>query len=227
MPSEVSPSPAMSQRIFGASDMAERIRAFAWETTSLGPISTWNYTLLASVNMMLGMQFPTMMLWGAGDGVPLQRCLRPFDHQSPPWRTRQRLRLFNILQQAPVFFALLEGPEIRQVLNNLAVNAIDAMPTGGRLLLRSRDIATGIVLTVADTSGGIAPENLRRIFEPFTRPKASVAQVSAYGSATTSSCAIAASCEYAAAKLPATAAPSSRSTCQSMQAQTPDVHPRC
>ena len=53
----------MSQRIFGASDMAERIRAFAWETTSLGPISTWNYTLLASVNMMLGMQFPTMMLW--------------------------------------------------------------------------------------------------------------------------------------------------------------------
>ena len=171
MPSEVSPSPAMSQRIFSAADMAERIRAFAWETTSLGPISTWNYTLLASVNMMLGMQFPTMMLWGAGDGVPLQRCLRPFDHQSPPWRTRQRLRLLNILQQAPVFFALLEGPEIRQVLNNLAVNAIDAMPTGGRLLLRSRDIAPGIVLTVADTGGGIAPENLRRIFEPFYTTK--------------------------------------------------------
>lgn len=76
--------------------------------------------------MMLGMQFPTMMLW---------------------------------------------GPEIRQVLNNLVVNAIDAMPTGGRLLLRSRDIATGIVLTVADTSGGIAPENLRRIFEPFYTTK--------------------------------------------------------
>jgi signal transduction histidine kinase len=70
----------------------------------------------------------------------------------------------------------LEG-EIRQVLNNLVSNAIDAMPLGGRLLLRSVDARhprtgePGIRLTVADTGLGISPEALTRIFEPFYTTK--------------------------------------------------------
>jgi PAS domain S-box-containing protein len=67
--------------------------------------------------------------------------------------------------------------DIRQVLNNLVGNAIDAMASGGRLLLRSRkgtDWATGrqgLVLTVADTGEGIAPENMGQIFEAFFTTK--------------------------------------------------------
>lgn len=68
--------------------------------------------------------------------------------------------------------------EIRQVLNNLVSNAIDAMHLdGGRLLVRSREAThwptqrKGLVLTIADTGGGIEPENLRRIFEPFFTTK--------------------------------------------------------
>ena len=68
--------------------------------------------------------------------------------------------------------------EIRQVLNNLIGNAIDAMtPKGGRLLLRSREAThwktgnRGLVITVADTNGGIPPEVLSRIFEPFFTTK--------------------------------------------------------
>lgn len=70
----------------------------------------------------------------------------------------------------------LDG-EIRQVLNNLVANAIDAMPHGGRLLLRSRDAVhpttgePGLVITVADTGTGIAPESMRSIFEPFYTTK--------------------------------------------------------
>ncbi len=67
--------------------------------------------------------------------------------------------------------------EIRQVLNNLVSNAIDAMPLGGRLLLRSADTLhprtgePGVRLTVADTGCGIPPEALSRIFEPFYTTK--------------------------------------------------------
>ena len=68
--------------------------------------------------------------------------------------------------------------EIRQVLNNLVGNAIDAMAaSGGRLLLRSREGtdwasgASGIIFTVADTGSGMSPETVKRIFEPFFTTK--------------------------------------------------------
>ena len=64
----------------------------------------------------------------------------------------------------------LEG-EIRQVLSSLIHNALDAMAPGGRLLLRARRNAHGIVLTVADTGHGISPRHLSRIFEPFFTTK--------------------------------------------------------
>ncbi len=67
--------------------------------------------------------------------------------------------------------------EIRQVLSNLIGNAIDAMPHGGRLILRSHEMTDhktgkrGIVLTVADTGTGMSPTTQRRIFEPFFSTK--------------------------------------------------------
>ncbi len=68
--------------------------------------------------------------------------------------------------------------DIRQVLNSLLGNAIDAMqPNGGRLLIRSRkatDWTTGrkgLMLTVADTGGGISPHVMTKIFEPFFTTK--------------------------------------------------------
>lgn len=68
--------------------------------------------------------------------------------------------------------------EIRQVLNNLVSNAIDAMhPKGGRLLLRSRESTNwktgkrGLILTVADTGPGMSQETVKRIFEPFFTTK--------------------------------------------------------
>ena len=67
--------------------------------------------------------------------------------------------------------------DVRQVLNNLVGNAIDAMSEGGRLIVRSHfttDWATerkGMILTVADTGCGITPEVLEHIFEPFFTTK--------------------------------------------------------
>ncbi len=69
--------------------------------------------------------------------------------------------------------------DIRQVLNNLIANAIDAMRTGGRLLIRahtSRDYCVpdgrpGIRITIADTGHGMSPATLARAFEPFFTTK--------------------------------------------------------
>jgi len=70
--------------------------------------------------------------------------------------------------------------DIRQVLHNLVSNAIDSMPTGGRLLLRSREGTDwsstgtprrGLILTVADTGSGIDAEARKRIFEAFFTTK--------------------------------------------------------
>ena len=80
-----------------------------------------------------------------------------------------------------------DAAQLEQVLVNLALNARDAMPQGGRLGIETanRDVKAGeaealeimpgayVELHVRDTGNGISPDVLGRIFEPFftTKPK--------------------------------------------------------
>ena len=72
--------------------------------------------------------------------------------------------------------ACFEG-DVRQVLNNLVANAIDAMPAGGHLHVRSREATDwrtnrrGLTLTIADTGTGMSPETRARVFEAFFTTK--------------------------------------------------------
>jgi signal transduction histidine kinase len=70
--------------------------------------------------------------------------------------------------QAPV----VRG-QIEQILINLLINARQAMPRGGHLRIEVRENAqTGMAeVSIADTGVGIAPEQLRLIFEPFYSTK--------------------------------------------------------
>ncbi|MGA7559205.1 MAG: ATP-binding protein [Terriglobales bacterium] len=67
--------------------------------------------------------------------------------------------------------------ELRQLLANLLVNAVEAMPTGGSLHVRVAagrnwsDGRDGVRITVADNGSGISRKNLRQIFEPFFTTK--------------------------------------------------------
>ncbi len=63
--------------------------------------------------------------------------------------------------------------QIEQILVNLIINARQAMPRGGRLVIEVREnkVAQMAEVKIADSGVGIAPEKLRLIFEPFYTTK--------------------------------------------------------
>ena len=61
--------------------------------------------------------------------------------------------------------------QVEQVLMNLAVNARDAMPSGGRLIIRTEGNESTVFLIVTDTGIGMTPQLLEHIFEPFFTTK--------------------------------------------------------
>src|SRR4051812_22948416 len=56
---------------------------------------------------------------------------------------------------------------IKQIIVNLLSNAVKFTPEGGRVLVRSRVFSDSIILTIADTGIGIAPQSLARLGRPF------------------------------------------------------------
>jgi two-component system NtrC family sensor kinase len=63
--------------------------------------------------------------------------------------------------------------QIKSVINNLAVNAADAMPDGGTITFHTRTSRDGkfAILRVSDTGVGIPEENLPKVFDPFFTTK--------------------------------------------------------
>jgi two-component system, cell cycle sensor histidine kinase and response regulator CckA len=99
-------------------------------------------------------------------------------------RTRKNITLSTALEtELPTIEA--DRSQVEQVVMNLCINAADAMPDGGQLILKTRSSVEAdfshalfsaspgryVVLTVADTGEGMTEETLQRIFEPFYTTK--------------------------------------------------------
>jgi signal transduction histidine kinase len=61
---------------------------------------------------------------------------------------------------------------LKRVLVNLAINAIQAMPNGGKLTIKANQENGNIIITVADTGTGIPDDIKPKIFQPLMTTKA-------------------------------------------------------
>ncbi len=83
----------------------------------------------------------------------------------PQARSRGIEVLFEAAPGVPEIEA--DRDQLKQVFLNLALNACQAMPSGGLLAFRVRPADRGIEVSVADTGSGIAPEHMKDLFNPF------------------------------------------------------------
>ena len=123
-------------------------------------------------------------------GRDVLKAMLQFGHPSPP--ARAPLELLGLLGELRPVLAASAGAQVRileeaaaeplwlngdastlsQVVMNLCLNALDAMPEGGLVLLRtSRSTRDWVELSVVDAGAGMAPEVLAHALEPFFTTK--------------------------------------------------------
>ena len=85
-----------------------------------------------------------------------------------------KLKAMNIkleMELAPVKRLWGQGERLQQVFINIILNAIDAMPKGGVLSIRTAQEEEHVVIRIADTGTGIKPQHLPHVFDPFFTTK--------------------------------------------------------
>jgi len=130
------------------------------------------------------------ILHASGRGRDLVKALTEFAHkglEEPGWfdlnellhkeaellghaRSRRVDLLFDLDPALPMIFG--DASALGSAIINLGVNALDAMPDGGTLGMRTRvRPGAGVELVVSDTGQGMTPEVLARAMEPFYTTK--------------------------------------------------------
>ena len=123
----------------------------------------------------------------------MESSLRIFlDFTRPPQLERRSVRLLNLLQEVvglvrgrtekqkvdlrlrvedESIVVMADPEQLRQVLVNLLLNSLDALPRGGTIEVSVRSAIDTIEVSVSDSGAGIAPEMLPRLFQPFSSNK--------------------------------------------------------
>jgi signal transduction histidine kinase len=86
-----------------------------------------------------------------------------------------QLQQLNIQTQTDMAAAgtIAADPELlHRAISNLVLNAIDAMPQGGRLTLRASQSQQSALIEISDSGSGLTPEECQRLFTPYYTSKA-------------------------------------------------------
>lgn len=92
----------------------------------------------------------------------------------PKWKDQalslgRSIRVDLDLEKIPLIAA--NAPELREAVTHLICNAVDAMPLGGVISLRTRSVVEGVLFEVIDTGVGMNEEIKNRCLEPFFSTK--------------------------------------------------------
>lgn len=80
-----------------------------------------------------------------------------------------KIAIHKEFDKLPIVFG--SGSELREILTNLILNAVDAMPKGGTITIRTKNLDRLYSIEVEDTGTGIPKESLSKIFTPFFSTK--------------------------------------------------------
>lgn len=74
---------------------------------------------------------------------------------------------------ANILFLSIDAALFKSALLNLLVNAVQAMPNGGEILISVRENPKHVILSISDTGTGISEENMAKLYFPFftTKPE--------------------------------------------------------
>ena len=151
------PDPAAADRLDSVEKLEQYLRVGKGEITRLDYILT---QFLQAIRPSPAQRQPTNLNDVVRDTIDL---LRP-EIENRGITIREKLS-----RSLPV--ALLDPAQIKQTLVNLIKNAIQAMTKDGVLTVQTSTASDGVVVSVADTGGGIPQEQINRIFEPFYTTK--------------------------------------------------------
>lgn len=136
-------------------------------TEELELIETHIRRITTTVRQMVSLARPSELRWQKADiGDILEEAIRliKFDR-----RAKNVEVVFIPPDTLPLTYVL--SGQLEQVFINLSLNALDAMPDGGKLTITTKKDHGSIVVEVEDTGSGIEIELGRRIFEPFFTTK--------------------------------------------------------
>jgi signal transduction histidine kinase/ActR/RegA family two-component response regulator len=92
----------------------------------------------------------------------------------PLWQAQAQVRGIEIqvsLEPGDIPVVMGDPAGLREVLMNLLLNAVDALPKGGRIVIRTWGSNGRVHCSVADTGVGMSEEVRRRVWEPFFTTK--------------------------------------------------------